>query len=651
MKRISLHYPTTRQPSFLIGKCFSSINMIGDFMKTSTVKWLVTGLAAAGIPLAAAPTVTNDPYGICSHMTRWGLPKEAPRQFIRISEAGLSWVRTDFDWKFLEKKNGEWDFSSHDKVVVAAGKAGVNILPILENEIPSVTPAWKHLDAWGNFVHKVVSRYHRELRYWEVWNEPNLSSFWRDTPSGRNYTALLRRTYEEIKKIDPDLKVLYGGTSGIPLPYIEESFQAGAGEYFDIMNIHPYQQLGTPEMMIPELNDLKILMKKYHIDKPIWITEIGWSTARPPAFSREVLPNAFRQAGIIPSESTAAVVSDPKNGFPRGFNFDFDYDLSDFKTVERVTLKQLSNLDPTKHQVLVPAVGEEFPAEYIPDLVKYLRRGGTLLLPSGLPFYFDLQLDGQNAPRRIGIYSKYMADFHIGWDSWWVKDGIPKMETWQNPAPGFTGKFTDALLPSGRFLHDRNLKKGDQFIPIILAGTDNYQGVTVGLYKLNSDLKGNIIVCTPKLDTVAEIRQAEMLPRTYLIALANGVERIFWYEFRSKTKINDRESHYGIVRTNLEPKPAFNACRTLSKLCPPGSTPPELKRKGNAYLASWTRPDGVKIWALWTALQPLEVGLNITGKVSEAFNYLGEKQPIPEATHIATPAILYLVGPIQISFR
>lgn len=126
------------------------------------------------------------------------------------------------------------------KLIPLAKQANVSILPILDYDVPWATPAWRHPDAWGGYVRRIVSRYAKDLRYWEVWNEQNGSGFWRDRPSGANYVPLLKRAYEEIKKIDPELTVLYGGTAGVPLGYIEDSLKAGAGAYFDVMNIHPY---------------------------------------------------------------------------------------------------------------------------------------------------------------------------------------------------------------------------------------------------------------------------------------------------------------------------------------------------------------------------------------------------------------------------
>ncbi|UKI29622.1 MAG: hypothetical protein L6W00_16270 [Lentisphaeria bacterium] len=208
---------------------------------------------------------------------------------------------------------------------------------------------------------RVVSRYSNDLRYWEVWNEQNIDGFWRDKADGENYTRLLRRTCEEIKKINPNLLILYGGTAGVPLDFIEKSFVAGAGQYFDIMNIHPYHWQGTPEWMIPQLQDLKAMMKKYRLQKPIWITEVGWSTALPNKFYLNVLPAAFEKAGIDPAQSTLGVIHAPEENFPLLQEANIRYNFSYFKEIKRFSFRQLRNLNPKQCQVLIPAIGETFP--------------------------------------------------------------------------------------------------------------------------------------------------------------------------------------------------------------------------------------------------------------------------------------------------
>ncbi len=222
-----------------------------------------TILAIGGLTLAAESTVLNQPYGICTHVSRAHEWPFAERNFHRMQEGNISWARTDFDWSGIDKK-GEWSYDHIDKMRDLAKKENINILPILGYDIGSARPAWKHLDRWAEYVRRTVSRYSNDYRYWEVWNEPNLHLFWGDTPSSKNYTALLKRSYEEIKKIDPNLNVLYGGTAGVPFQYIEDSYAAGAGNYFDVMAIHPYPWWGTPEMMIPNVPK-EVTWARFHI--------------------------------------------------------------------------------------------------------------------------------------------------------------------------------------------------------------------------------------------------------------------------------------------------------------------------------------------------------------------------------------------------
>ncbi len=615
---------------------------------------LGVGLAVMGFSLAAAPAVTDTPYGVCAHVSRSEELSIATQEFARMREAKINWVRTDFDWSGVEK-GGEWNFARLDQLQELARRDGINILPILGYNLEGAHPAWEHLDRWAEYVRRTVGRYAGDLRAWEVWNEPNHPGFW-DVPDGKSYAAFLKRTCEEIKKVDPGLTVLYGGTAGVPLDYIENSFKAGAGKYFDVMNIHPYHWDGIPEEIIPRIKTLKRTMEKYGIgDKPIWITEVGWSTARiePPVL--DVLPGdmtaaVLRRAGIDPANATVALVSDPDSGFRGCFSFDVSRHLPMFRNVEWITLAALKGLDVKRCPVLIPAVGQVFPSSSIPALVDYVRRGGTLLLPSGLPFYYDRRPDG-----TIGqVNDKFMKDFHIGWDAWWTNGNVPKKETFWKPASEFAYPFSIKFRPAGRFLHARNLKPGDEFIPVVEAGTDQYKGVVVALYKLNSDLKGNVITFLPQLnmaESVSEETQAKYLPRTYLAALSHGVERIFWYNFRAGEKDpHEREEHFGIVKKDLSPKSSFQAYKTLSELCPSGSTIPRFLRIGGGVCtASWVRPDGVKIWAIWTEVEPRAVRLVVTGKITEARDYLGSPQPLPGAEYTANSELLYLIGPESVN--
>lgn len=617
-------------------------------MRKTLLKWMLV----AGMLPTAAIAETDNPYGVCAHVSRGEL-NIAPQEFARMHEAGINWVRTDFDWSPIEQKPGQWNFTRLDQLVLLAKKNQINILPILNDVVPWATPPWKYPDAWGAFVHSMAAHFGKDLRCWEVWNEPNSSGCWRGPASGTQYAGFLQRAYEEMKKVDPNLTVVYGGVAEVPLDYIEDSLKAGAGKYFDVMNIHPYHLHGGPELLPAQITSLRELMAKYGVgNKPIWITETGVPSSPQRRVFRDVLPAVFKRLNLDPKQMTVAVVYDVASGFEGARNFFPDHSKTIFKNVAPVTLAQIKTLNVKDFPVLVPAATQEFPAQYIPALVGYVQRGGTLLLPYGLPFYFDHQLDGRGwITKKVQVNDRYMKDFHIGWDTWWTNPGTPKVEKRQYPAPGFETAFSVDFAPTSRFLHGRNLRPGDEFIPVIMGEAEDFKGAVAGVYKLNSNLKGNVIVFTKMAGcgSVTEAGQAELLPRTYLIAMASGVSRIFWYNFRAM-EINPEETehHFGIVHPNLTPKPAFLAYQALTRLCPSGSSTPRLQHRGQVYSVNWTRPDGVKVWSIWAADSPEAVTLGIKGKIIESFDHLGGKLPETVVHDMAKPGPIYLVGPENI---
>lgn len=604
-------------------------------------------LLCAGSAMAAGKLEKN-PYGVCSHWN-WTPVNEVVREAAQAEQMGARWIRGDFNWNIFEKKPGEWNFSQADQIVKIAREHRLSILPILDFQPKWRYPAWKHPDAWADFVRRIVTRYRNDLRYWEVWNEEDGTTFWPENPGPTTYVPFLKRTWEEIKKIDPALQVVYGGTSGIPMDFIEGTFKLGAGNYFDVMSVHPYWFRGVPEGLVPRLQALKKLMAQYGLqNKPIWFTEIGWSSSRPSPYFRTVMPAVFRRAGLEPSRTAVAVVSDVDRMFPSGLHLDPVQVFPEFKQVKIISLDQIKTLDVKEFPVLMPSTDEDFPMSYISDLRDYVKRGGTLFLAFGAPLYYDQRADGS----RESVGQKHMTTFHIGWDAWWLAK-VPK-QAQLKPATGFETAFSTPLPATGnRFLHDRNLKPGDRFIPVIEAVEGNFRGPVVAIYDLNSDLRGKIIVSTlgQTLEGVSPRRQAELLPRIYLVGLSQGVERIFWYSLRSHNEnLDTLESHFGTLHENLEKKPAFDAYLTLTKMLPTGSQVPQFQRDGQICRATWLRPDGKRVWAIWSVSMDLAVTLEIDGKIEEACNFLGEPVTLPENTTL-TPGLIYLTGPKKITLH
>jgi len=217
----------------------------------------------------------DSPLGILAHVGA------DTAQMQLMYDAGMRWVRTDIEWSHVERPEGTWNFSDLDAKIDLEISTGLNPLGILLYDVPWAHPAYEHLDKWLGFVEKAVSRFKDRVKYWEVWNEPNLLRFW-DNPDGADYATLLKATYSKIKEIDPEATVVYAGVCGIPLEFIEQSFKAGATDSFDRLAFHPYRgkfsSMAKIQAYHDEIADLKALMDRYGVgDRGLWITEMGVS--------------------------------------------------------------------------------------------------------------------------------------------------------------------------------------------------------------------------------------------------------------------------------------------------------------------------------------------------------------------------------------
>ncbi len=141
-----------------------------------------------------------------------------------------------------------------------ADKYGVTLLMQFEN--PNTCKA--------DHVRQAVTKMKGRVKYWEIMNEPNFSM------SPQAYAKLVAELTPIIKKIDPAAKVMGPDTCGVNLGWNEQTFQAGAGQYFDIISIHDYEANESVDHFhwIWKIGQLRQIMKRYGLgDKPIWQTE------------------------------------------------------------------------------------------------------------------------------------------------------------------------------------------------------------------------------------------------------------------------------------------------------------------------------------------------------------------------------------------
>jgi hypothetical protein len=238
-------------------------------------------------PIAAVHTLRAD-----DHMLRLA------------SEAGFDAVVQVFSWFEIEPTRQEWHWEVPDFVVRAAEYYDLDLIVRLDS-----LPAWAAEEAaagqvdnlsddYAAFAARVAQRYQGQVRGYIVWNEPNLAKEWGgQRPDPAAYTELLQRAYEAIKAADPEATIVSAGLAPTnhqdaeamdDRVFLEAMYQAGAGAYFDALGAHPYGFAYPPDdprgahdgLNLARLLDLRAIMEAHGDgDKPIWVTELGWTTA------------------------------------------------------------------------------------------------------------------------------------------------------------------------------------------------------------------------------------------------------------------------------------------------------------------------------------------------------------------------------------
>lgn len=278
-------------------------------------------LAACAPPTQAPPPVTcaSDDIGIAAGAPLMYLPDaELDRELDAVRAVGARWLRVDVDWSVVEPHRGQQNWSVPDRVVDRARARGLEVLGIV-----AYTPAWARVAggsdthgypadpaAFATFARQAATRYATRVHHWEIWNEPNLTSFFRPRADIGAYVELLAAAAPAIKAVQPGARILNGGlapavddgTNISPVTYVEQLYARGAHRYFDILSVHPYSYPALASDASTQswntfyrMRSMRDIMVRYGDgDTPIWATEFGAPTG---TASNAV--SAQRQADII----------------------------------------------------------------------------------------------------------------------------------------------------------------------------------------------------------------------------------------------------------------------------------------------------------------------------------------------------------------
>jgi len=230
----------------------------------------------------------NSPFGICV-----GGEDLLNTDLVNLlRDAGVGWVRFEPVWRRLEKEKGKFKWKPYDKMVTIASERGLRLYGLLAYGTDWADPTTGSEEAiagFANYASKLAERYKNKIKFWEVWNEEDWMGFWQPEADPLTYRTLLKEVYGNIKKVNPECKVIIGGLTGNykargRYKFLTSVYKYAGGSYFDIVAIHPYVAPLAPDTggkFFRQLEDVMHRMREFNDSKKsIWITELGWPSGK-----------------------------------------------------------------------------------------------------------------------------------------------------------------------------------------------------------------------------------------------------------------------------------------------------------------------------------------------------------------------------------
>jgi hypothetical protein len=257
--------------------------------KTQSVQWPYL----AGLPARAAGANATQ-RGINSFLTEIDTRSRttAAAEAAQMGAGYVGMAREEFEWRRVEPARGVYDWPKFDQAVelerahgiailgkLAYGSPWDNTAPLGTDPIAASFYPPSNIQDYVDYAVATVHRYKDRVHAWEIWNEENNAGSWEPAPDPARYTQLLKATYSAIKAEDPTATVVLGGLStGTDIPFLQGIQANGGWSSFDVLAIHSFVA-GPPDGSWFEkwITDAKSILGTYG-NKPIWITEFGWSS-------------------------------------------------------------------------------------------------------------------------------------------------------------------------------------------------------------------------------------------------------------------------------------------------------------------------------------------------------------------------------------
>jgi len=258
------------------------------------------------LPSPDAPGAAPPFTGITVQLT--GRPSDLiDTRLAALHVAGFGWVRHHFDWRAIEPAPGRFDWAETDRLVAAITAAELAPVAVL-----NTTPDWAlapedaaagnnlappaDFTAFARFAAAFAHRYGDHIRYYQLWDEPNIAPHW----GARHinpvaYAQMLRTVAPAVRSADADAVILTAALAPTAdrghlaideVYFLQRMIAAGATPFFDAVAVQPFGFGSSPiqpRQQVATLNFSRAaLIRRTLVDaglgaKPLWAVRYGWN--------------------------------------------------------------------------------------------------------------------------------------------------------------------------------------------------------------------------------------------------------------------------------------------------------------------------------------------------------------------------------------
>lgn len=230
------------------------------------------------------------------------------------ANAGFDTVVQVFPWRDLNPEPGRYTWAAADDMARNAAGAGLNLVVRLD-----MPPDWARtatsaalpfdLAAYADFVSAVAERYRGRIPAYIIWNEPNLAAEWRRSGESSashwysaeggvadpaDYVGVLGVAFRRIRAADPAARVVSAGLAPTgeqspraqdDLIFLQGMLAASVDPCADVIGQHAYgygqnpaaEQPSAGQPGLDRVRAWQDLLRVHGVDKPVWITELGYT--------------------------------------------------------------------------------------------------------------------------------------------------------------------------------------------------------------------------------------------------------------------------------------------------------------------------------------------------------------------------------------